>query len=68
MSVKMYIGRCQRHPSGQHGVPMETDGGRVARVEEAVRLDTPLSGGALMALSVSRHVPGSFDTGNTHAV
>lgn len=47
---------------------METDGGRVARTREAARLDAPLSGGAVMALSVSRHVPGSFDTGNTHAV
>lgn len=27
----------------------------------------PLSGGSVMALSFSRHVPGSFDTGNMHA-
>ncbi|CAK6954182.1 Hypothetical predicted protein [Scomber scombrus] len=36
---------------------METESGCCAR-----RVDTPLSGGSVMALSFSRHVPGSFDT------
>lgn len=60
--LKMYIKWCQRHPRGQRRVPMETESGCCAR-----RLDTPLSGGSVMALSFSRHVPGSFDTGNMHA-
>lgn len=60
--LKMYIKRCQQHPGGQTGVPMETESGW-----RALRLDTPLSGGSVMALSFSRHVPGSFDTGNMHA-
>lgn len=60
--LKMYIKWCQQHPRGQSRVPMETECGCCAR-----RLDTPLSGGSVMALSFSRHVPGSFDTGNMHA-
>lgn len=60
--LKMYIKWCQQHPGGQSGVPMETESGCCAQ-----RLDTPLSGGSVMALSFSRHVPGSFDTGNMHA-
>lgn len=36
-------------------------------VAAAFGVDTPLSGGSVMALSFSRHVPGSFDTGNMHA-
>ncbi|KAM3608064.1 uncharacterized protein V6R79_018440 [Siganus canaliculatus] len=36
---------------------METESGCCAR-----RLDTSLSGGSVMALTFSRHVPGSFDT------
>lgn len=60
--LKMYIKWCQRHPGGQRRVPMETESGCCAQ-----RLDTPLSGSSVMALSFSRHVPGSFDTGNMHA-
>lgn len=62
--LKMYIKWCQQHPGGHSRVPMETESGCGAR-----RLDTPpsLSGGSVMALSFSRHVPGSFDTGNMHA-
>lgn len=60
--LKMYIKWCQRHPGGQRRLPMEAESGFCAQ-----RLDTPLSGGSVMALSFSRHVPGSFDTGNMHA-
>lgn len=60
--LKMYIKWCQQHPRGQSRVPVESESGCCAQ-----RLDTPLSGGSVMALSFSRHVPGSFDTGNMHA-
>lgn len=60
--LEMYIKWCQQHPGGQSRVPMETESGCCAR-----RPDTPLSGGSVMALSFSRHVSGSFDTGNMHA-
>lgn len=66
LCLKMYIKWCQQHPRGQSRVPMETESGCCAW-----RLDIPppfpQSGGSVMALNFSRHVPGSFDTGNMHA-
>lgn len=60
--LKMYMKWCQQHPGGQSRVPMETESGCCAR-----RLDAPPEWRLVMALSFSRHVPGSFDTGNMHA-
>lgn len=61
--LKMYIKWCREHLRSQSI-------GSTWRLNMAAALEArhpSLSGGSVMALSFSRHVPGSFDTGNMHA-